>query len=145
MYDDQIIQLALSACGKARISHLTHRSLLALPSTCRKLRRDTINYPYTKTTFRIVTFRFISIFETYREAIRQDPNILLDFLESVPAPWMKRIEVIGVAHVPSLLLIREVKGHEDGVDYKAELEETILLVYPEATVAFRAVDRIEKI
>lgn len=155
VYDDQIFRLYLSANAKARISHLRYRHPLALPSTCCKLRRDTANYRYTKTTFRILTFKFISMFDSWRVAIRHNPNLLLDFLESVPAPWMEHIEVIGVApgpwwlkgvaQGPYWLNLSEVKGHKHGIGYRNELEETVRMVYPEANITFRTVDCIGKI
>lgn len=90
----------------------------------------------------------MSLFDRWRVANRWDPNILLDFLESVPAPWIQRIEVIGVDHHQEeavyKLDLRNVAGYEHGVDHKVEMEETIRMVYPEAMITFRTVDRIDQ-
>ncbi|KAJ4382940.1 hypothetical protein N0V86_002167 [Didymella sp. IMI 355093] len=147
VYGDQVFRLCLSANSKALISRLTYRHPFALRSTCRKLRQDSGNYPYTKTTFRMFTFRFVSMFDSWQVAIRQNPNVLLDFLESVPAPWIKHIEVIGVQRFSKgsyRFNMSKLHGYEEGIDYKVEMEETIRMVYPRANITFRNVGLVDQ-
>jgi hypothetical protein len=148
VYNNQVFRLYLSVNSKALVSQTTYRHPFALSSTCRKLRQDTGNYPYTKATFRFFTLRFVSMFDSWDVAIRQNPNVLLDFLESVPAPWIKHIEVIGVKYLSKGSYgfnMSKVHGYEEGIDYKVEMEETIRMVYPKADITFRNVGLVDRI
>ena len=92
---NQALRLTIDS-GTLRLARSSQPHPLALTRVCRMLREQVGDLPYTKSTFEITTFRFISLLDNWRVAICHNPNPFLNFLEDIPGPWIERIEVIGV-------------------------------------------------
>ncbi|KAJ4350768.1 hypothetical protein N0V95_004445 [Ascochyta clinopodiicola] len=116
---------------------------LAPLRVCRQMYYEAKNLPYTTSTFAFATFDFVSLFDLWNFAVGWNPNPFLDCLESLPAPYIEKVEVVGVAagHDGSeQMWKRKVVGYNRTVDCKTKLAEYIHLVYPKAEVTFRTVD-----
>src|SRR5690242_17033681 len=68
--------------GKLRLANAMYTGPLALPSVCRKFRQETTALLYTEATCQLVTFRFVSLVETWRAAICLNPVDFVDFLRA---------------------------------------------------------------
>ena len=115
--------------------------------------QDTRDFTYTKTTFKIATYKFISLLEAYRYPFLSYLDDFLDALDSIPVGVnIARFEIVGVMAGPDrfgpsdedckLLATRRVEGFDPTVDYKAELEKEILGLFPDAEIVFRTVESI---
>lgn len=151
VYGPQVFRVTMDN-GKARLVNTTYRRPCALSSTRRKLREDTAELLYTKTTFRIVTFRSISMMDNWNVAIRGDEDEFLNFLESIVPPqlWIENMEVVCVRYGQEVqgcmsynMGVDDVRFYESGLDYDAELEGYIRTIYPGVNVVFRFVRSVE--
>ncbi|KAG9204020.1 hypothetical protein G6514_001656 [Epicoccum nigrum] len=140
VFDNQILE-ATRVNRQMRLVGATNAHFFGLPSTCRLLYRETKDLPRAKTAYRIVTYRFASLWNTSSSAIFANVNQFYALLNSVPAPHNNRFEVVGVTY-----------GY-DGVEYmwpdkilgyisssvqsnKARLKDAIHEIYPNAEVNF---------
>ena len=90
VFDDQVMQVMVMN-GQLRLVNA------GLPSTSRKLYQDTGDFPYTKTTVKIVTFKFISQLDSWQFPILTHLDEFLDALDSIPAGIaIARFEIVGV-------------------------------------------------
>jgi hypothetical protein len=148
VFDDQVLQIMVIN-GQLRLVNATNAHPFGLPSTCRKLLQDTGDFPYTKTTFKIVTFKFISLLDNWQLPIMSHKDEVLDALNSIPEGInIARFEIVGVMQGfdgIEAMTTRSVQGFKPTVDYKAELEKEILGLFPEAEIVFRAVDNIDQL
>jgi hypothetical protein len=106
VFDDQILKVT-KADRQIRVVGATNAHPFGLPSTCRQLYQETKNLPRVKTAYRIVTYRFVSLWDTWAFSIFTNINRFYALLNSIPAPYNNRFEVVGVT-----------RGH-DGVEYMA--------------------------
>lgn len=152
VFNDQVLHITMDN-GQLYLVHAPTDHLFGLPFTCRKLYQDTVAFPYTKTTFKMFTYKFISLLEAYRYPFLSYLDDFLDALDSIPVGVnIARFEIVGVMAGPDrfgpsdedckLLATRRVEGFDPTVDYKAELEKEILGLFPDAEVVFRTLDTI---
>jgi hypothetical protein len=115
----------------------------------RKLYQDTGDFPYTKTTFKIVTFKFISLLDNWKLPIMSHKDDVLDALNSIPEGiYIARFEIVGIMKGFDGIEAMDTgkfQGFKPNVDYKAELEKEIFELFPEAEIVFRAVDNIDQL
>lgn len=153
VFHDQVLRVT-AVDGRARLVHSTNADTFALPCVCRKLRQDLAEYPYTRSTIQIATFRFISLISDWHTAIRDNHKGFNQFLRSIPGK-PKRFEVVGVnggiTKQRKRLDLGKVRGYVDfdharrEIDSMAALEKLIRMVYPKAKIAFREVKNMEKL
>lgn len=148
VFDDQILQIMVIN-GQLRLVNATNAHPFGLPSTCRMLYQDTDEFPYTKTTFKIVTFKFISLLDNWQLPIMSHKDEVLDALDSIPEGInITRFEIVGVMNGfdgIETMDTSKVRGFKRTVDYKAELEKEILGLFPKAEIVFRAVDDVDQL
>ncbi|KAF3001410.1 hypothetical protein E8E13_007356 [Curvularia kusanoi] len=141
VHSNQVLQVT-AIKGQARLANSTHPEPLALLSVCRLIRQEAAVIPFNKATFQIVTFRYVSMLGNWRNAIRGDPDVFLNFLESIPAPYIRRFQVVGVMGGSDRLgrmATSKIQDYRGSVDHKAELESLIREIYPEAEFTFNDV------
>ena len=148
VFDDQVMQIMVIN-GQLRLVNATNAHPFGLPSTCRQLYQDTGDFPYTKTTVKIVTFKFISQLDSWQFPILTHLDEFLDALDSIPAGIaIARFEIVGVMEGfdgIEAMTTRSVEGFKPTFDYKVELEKVILELFPEAEIVFRAVENIDQL
>jgi hypothetical protein len=148
VFDDQVLQIMVIN-GQLRLVNATNARPFGLPSTSRQLLQDTGDFPYTKTTFKIVTFKFISLLDNWQLPIMSHKDEVLDALNSIPEGInIARFEIVGVMKGSDGIEAMDTgkaQGFKPTVDYKAELEKEILGLFPEAEIVFRAVDNIDQL
>ncbi|KAH6637918.1 hypothetical protein C7974DRAFT_150281 [Boeremia exigua] len=149
-FDGQILRIT-TLYNRLSLVRATYPHPFALPSVCRKLHRDTAKFLYSRATFELVTFQFVSLIETWRTPIRSNIATFINPLMSIPTP-IKRFEVVGMGDSSKMKLStvsrREVwqqSRHRPEVDYKAELKRYIRTAFPAADVTFRAVPSGSKV
>jgi hypothetical protein len=146
--DDQVLRIMVIN-GQLRLVNATNAHPFGLPYTCRKLYQETGDFPYTKTTFKIVTFKFISLLDNWKLPIMSHKDDVLDALNSIPKGiYIARFEIVGIMKGFDGIEAMDTgkfQGFKPTVDYKAELEKEIFELFPEAEIVFRAVDNIDQL
>ncbi|KAF3001411.1 hypothetical protein E8E13_007369 [Curvularia kusanoi] len=145
LVDDEALQVTLLN-GKAC---LVDSNALAILGICRQIRKEVAELPFNK-AFKFVTFRYISMLDSWKDAIRGDPELFLEFLRSIRAPEIKRFEVVGVMGGSDGLEKMQTpkikgKGRNGSPNYKDEMAAYIHIIYPKAEVTFNDVADIGKI
>ena len=136
--------------GQLNLVHATTDHLLGLPFTCRKLYQETVAFPFTKTTFKIFTYKFISHLDAWKYPFLSYLNDFLDALDSIPVGVnIARFEIYGFMEgydrfddYLRRMSTRKVEGFDPTVDYKAELKKEILGLFLDAEIVFRTVESI---
>lgn len=78
----------------------------------------------------------------WSNTINGDPESFLNFLESIPAPYIQRFHIVGVMDGSDGLermVTSKIQHYRGSVDHRAELESLIRQIYPEAEIIFRDV------
>ncbi|KAG9204172.1 hypothetical protein G6514_001811 [Epicoccum nigrum] len=100
--------------------------------TVLQITMDTRDFPYTKTTFKIATYKFISILDTWQYPILSRVDEFLDTLDSIPVGInIARFDIVSVMKGPwsdelEVMNTSLVEGFDPAVDYNAKLEKEIL-------------------
>jgi hypothetical protein len=148
IYADQVLDFTMLE-GQARLARAAHPYPLALSSVCRLIRKYIAELPLLATvTFRLMTFRYVSMLDTWEFAIRGGSEKFVGFLKSIPVNEIERFEVVGVMGGWDGIEAMEVTKIEHwmrNIDYKAEMKGYIDEVYPKAEVIFRNVDDIAQL
>lgn len=149
VYVDQVLDFTMLE-GQARLARAAHPYLLALSSVCRLIHKDIAELPFllTNATFRLITFRYVSMLDTWENAVRGDSTKFVSFLKSIPVNEIERFEVVGVMGGWDGIEVMEftkISHWSRFVDYKAGMKYYIHEVYPKAGVIFRDVDDIAQL
>ncbi|OSS54750.1 hypothetical protein B5807_00931 [Epicoccum nigrum] len=113
--------------------------------------QDTRDFTYTKTTFKIATYKFISLLDIWQYPILSRVDEFLDAPDSIPVGInIARFDIVGTMKGPwsdelEVMNTSLVEGFDPAVDYKAELEKKILGLFPDAETVFRTVKNIGKV
>lgn len=129
---------------------LTNASPVALPSVCRKLHQDTAAFVHTA-TYQLVTFKFVSLVETWRACISADVDGFTKFLRALPAS-VARFEVVGVMGGRNGLAVMDIRDIAGCVRYeslprneakfKRAMKRYICRVFPKAEITFRVAENL---
>lgn len=136
--------------GKLRLANGMYTGSFALPSVCRKFRQETTALLYTEVTCQLVTFRFVSLVETWRTAIRLNPADFVDFLRALPAS-IAHFEVVGVEgglHEGDMMRMDKVDGAEKQrrqFDRKMAIKLRVRTVFPHASIRFCVVKDLRQL
>lgn len=149
VFNDQVLHITMDN-GQLYLVHATTDHLFGLPFTCRKLYQETVAFPYTKTTFKIFTYKFISLLDAWKYPFLSYLDDFLDAPDSIPVGInIAHFEIFGFMKGPDKfddysrrMSTRKVEGFDPTVDYKAELEKEILGLFPDAEIVFRTVESI---
>ena len=96
IYADQALDFTMLE-GQARLARAAHPYPLVLSSVCRLIRKYTAELPLLATvTFRLMTFRYVSMLDTWEFAIRGGSEKFVGFLKSISVNEIERFEVVGV-------------------------------------------------
>jgi hypothetical protein len=136
--------------GQARLARAAHPYPLALSSVCRLIRKDITELPFllSNATFRLITFRYVSMLDTWENAIHRDSKKFVGFLNSIPVNEIERFEVVGVMggwDGIEAMKVTKIEHWWRNIDYKADMEDYIQEIYPKAEVTFRDVDDISQL
>jgi hypothetical protein len=145
VFDDQILRLTLVK-GRIVLLHATNTHPLGLSLACRKIYQDIQNQAiYAEIIFRIVTFDYISLIDSWEHTIISDPHTLLNLLKA--SPPIDHFEITGVRSLSDRcekLKHLEMQGdYNRHTDYRGALERILTTVYPDATYSFRTVDEFD--
>ena len=149
VYADQVLDFTMLE-GQARLARAAYPYPLALSSVCRLIRKDIaeLPFPFNNATLRLITFRYISMLDTWEKAIRAGSANFVGFLKSIPVNEIERFEVVGVMggwDGIEAMKVTKIKHWWRFVDYKAEMKDYIQEVYPKAEVTFRNVEDIAQL
>jgi hypothetical protein len=148
VFDDQLLEVT-KVDRQMRLVGATNAHPFGLSSTCRLLYRETKDLPRPKTAYRIVTYRFASLWDTCSCAIFANANRFYALLRSIPAPYNNRFDVVGILFghdEVEIMWPNKVLGFTGGLmSSEAKLERAIHKIYPDAKVTFRTVRNITQL
>jgi hypothetical protein len=135
---------------QARLARAARPYPLALSNVCRLIHKDIAELPFllSSVTFKLITFRYVSMLDTWQDAIRVDSEKFVGFLKCIPANEIERFEVVGVMggwDGIEAMKVTKIKHWWNFLDYKTEMKGYIYQVYPKAEVTFRDVDDIAQL
>ena len=146
VYANQVLDFTMLK-GQARLARAAHPYPLALTSVCRLIRKDIAELPFlfNNATLRLITFRYVSMLDTWEDAIRGDSEKFVGFLKSIPVKEIERFEVVGVMggwDGIEVMKVDKIEHWSRFFDYKAEMKGHIHEVYHRAESTFQNVDDI---
>jgi len=136
--------------GKLRLANAMYTGPLALPSVCRKFRQETTALLYTEATCQLVTFRFVSLVETWRAAICLNPVDFVDFLRALPDS-IAHFEVVGIEgsrYKGVMMHMYKFDGAEKQrreFDRKLAINFHVRNVFPNAKISFCVVKNLTQL
>jgi hypothetical protein len=112
---------------QARLARAARPYPLALSNVCRLIHKDIAELPFllSSVTFKLITFRYVSMLDTWQDAIRVDSEKFVGFLKSIPANEIERFEVVGVmggSDGIEAMKVNKIKNWWNWVNHKAEMK-----------------------